>query len=129
MISIVVRNEELRAHACRQIAGLSLEKLWEVTVKPYRKTRSPSQNNLMWVWLEEGGDHVREHTGMDKDDIHDFFKDKFCPVSTITLGGEVAERKTTTTLDTAQMSRYMEDIRSWCFTTLGISLSAPPSES
>ena len=126
---IIIRGEEQRAHTCRVIAGLDLKKPWRVTIAPYRKVRSPSQNNLMWAWLEEVVDHVREHTGEDKDDIHEFFKAKFCPDSSVQIGGSAMIYKTTTKLDTAQMSRYLEDIRSWCFSALGISLSAPPSES
>ena len=126
---IIIRGEEQRAHACRVISGLDISKPWRVTIAPYRKVRSLSQSNLMWAWLDEVADHVREHTGMDKDEIHEFFKARFCPPSFLALGGEAVQRKTTTKLDTAQMSRYLEDIRSWCFSTLGISLSAPPSES
>lgn len=125
----IIRDEDMRARVCRLIAGLDISKPWQVTIVPYRKVRSLSQNNLMWAWLDEVADHVREHTGEDKDDIHEFFKAKFCPAFVAGIAGEFMKYRTTTKLDTAQMSRYMEDIRSWCFSTLGISLSAPPSES
>lgn len=125
---ILILHPDDRKKVYTVLADLDPAKKWKVTVGPYRKVRTKRQAGLMWVWLEEVVRHVHEDTGMDKGEIHDFFKEKFCPPSILEIGGEEVEHKTTTKLDTAQMSKYMDDIRAWCFSTLGIALSVPPSE-
>lgn len=122
---IVVQDEHMRKRVLDLIAALDLSRKWQVTVEPYRKKRSLSQNSLMWAWINEVAGHVREHTGMEADDVHEFFKQKFLPARVIELAGETVEHRTTTKLTTAEMSEYMDAIYRFCTSELGLLLPLP----
>jgi hypothetical protein len=121
----VLRDETIRANVLRLIAALDLSKPWQVTVEPFRKPRTLSQNALMWKWLNDVAEAVSQHTGMDADDIHEFFKKKFLTPRIVEIGGEAVERYTTTNLSTAEMSRYMDRIYAFVTSELGILLPLP----
>lgn len=123
--TVIIRDEVLRARVMSAVRSLDLSRPWEVTIAPHRKRRSLSQNSLMWKWHSEVVDAVHEYTGTDKDDIHEFFKRKFLTPRIVEIGGEVAERYTTTTLNTAEMSEYLDKIYAWVTGTLGIVLPLP----
>lgn len=121
----VLRNEAIRANVLRLIAALDLSKPWQVTVEPWKKPRTLSQNALMWKWHGEVVKAVSDHTGADADDIHDFFKKKFLTPRIVEIGGEAVERYTTTTLNTVEMSQYMDRIYAFVTSELGILLPLP----
>lgn len=123
--TIILRDDMLLQRLIRHLQALDLSKPVEVTIQRHRKRRSLSQNALMWKWLGEVVAHVREHTGMDADDIHEFFKAKFLPPRLIELAGEAVEYRTTTTLTTAEMSEYMDAIYHFCTSELGLLLPLP----
>lgn len=123
--SIVIRNEEMRRRVISFLNNLNIEKPWEITIEPYRKKRSLSQLRLMWLWISEVAEHVREHTGMDSEDVHAFLKEKFLPPRIIEIAGEAVEYRTTTKLTTAEMSEYMDRIYAWATTELGLLLPLP----
>ena len=123
--SIVIRNEEMRRRVISFLSNLNIEKPWEITIEPYRKKRSLSQLRLMWLWIGEVAEHVREHTGMDSEDVHAFLKEKFLPPRIIEIAGEAVEYRTTTKLTTAEMSEYMDRIYAWATTELGLLLPLP----
>jgi hypothetical protein len=59
----------------RFLAGLSMERAWEVTVKPHQKKRSLSQNAYLWgvcypTILRSGGETL---AGWTADDLHEYF--------------------------------------------------------
>lgn len=123
--SIILRDETLRRRAIGLIQNLDLSKDWQVTIEPRKKKRTLSQNRLMWAWINGVAAAVREHTGMDADDVHEFFKAKFLTPRLIELGGEVVEHRTTTTLTTAEMTEYMDRIYAFVTSELGILLPLP----
>ena len=121
----VINDEQTRANACKLIAGLDLKRPWRVEVGVFRPRRTTNQNNLMWAWINEVADHVREHTGQDSDEIHEFFKAKFLPAKIVEINGESFDYRTTTKLTTAEMSDYMDRIYFWATTELGLILPVP----
>jgi len=123
--TIIVRDEVLRKRVIQLLSALNLDGPWEITVKPYRKRRSLSQNSLLWLWLNEVADHVSQHTGMDVDDIHAFFKQKFLPAKIIEISGETVECRTTTKLTTLEMADYMNKIYAFVTSELGVLLPLP----
>ena len=125
MTATTIHNEASRAHVAQQIGNLSLEKRWKVEVKQDRPRRSRSQNNLMWMWIDRAAQVMHQHTGQDKDDIHEFFKDKFCPVRQVTVGNEVFLVKSTKKLTTGEMREYMDAIVGYCASEWGIILPIP----
>ena len=102
-------------------AGLDKSRRWKITIEKYVKRRTSSQNGLYHVWI----DIIAQDTGNDNDDLHEFLKEKFCPVKTIHIGGEEQEIHSTKYLTTAEMSRFMERVLAWAATTLNITLPPP----
>lgn len=118
-------SEVDRKRIMDHIAMLSLGKPWQVTVGPLTKTRTLSQNSLMWKWLNEVADHVSEHTGYEANEVHEFLKRKFLQPKIIVINGEEIRHWTTTNLTTSEMSAYMEKIYRWATSELGIFLPTP----
>lgn len=123
--TVIVRDEGMRTRVVQHIAALNIDKPWAITIEPYRKKRTLSQNALMWKWINEVAQYVHEATGQDSDDVHEFFKVKFLPARIVELGGEIIEWRTTTRLTTAEMSEYMNKIYAWVTTELGLLLPVP----
>ena len=123
--TIIIRDEAVRERVVNVLANLNIEKPWEVTIQRHTRKRSLSQNSLMWKWLNEVADHVRDHTGMDSDDIHEFFKAKFLPAKIVDINGESAEYRTTKSLTTSEMADYMNRIYAWATSELGLLLPVP----
>lgn len=104
---------------------LDMSRKYSLTIEPYTKRRSLSQNALMWTWIGEVAEHVCKHTGMDADKVHEFFKGKFLHPEIITIHGEEVESRSTKGLTTAQMKDYMDRIHAWVSTELNITLPLP----
>lgn len=121
----IVRNDAVRDNAIAELRALDLDKPWRVTIERYRKRRSRSQNSLMWAWHTRVAEAVADHTGCEPDDIHQFFKAKFCPRRAIEVAGEWAETQSTTLLNTAEMTEFLNRIYAWCVTELGLILPTP----
>lgn len=122
---IVVRTEAERTAAIRFIGVLSLEKPIRLTVEEVTKRRTLSQNALMWKWLNEVADKMAEYSGHTPEEIHDFFKRKFLSPTLVTIAGETVERYTTTKMNTAEMSAYMDRIYAFVTGECGIYLTLP----
>ena len=123
--TVIIRDEVLRSRVIDLIRALNLDKPWRIILEPYRKRRSLSQNSLMWCWLNEVAEHVSQHTGMDADDIHSFFKQKFLPAKIIEVGEETIEIRSTKNLTTLEMTDYMDKIYAWVTSELGVLLPLP----
>lgn len=102
-----------------------------VTVAPYRRTRSSEQNALMWVWL----DSIREQAWIggrqyDAEVWHEHAKRLFLPERnargdekwTHLPSGDRLCTMSTTRLNTAEMSAYMEQLSAWATGELGVEL-------
>ena len=123
--TIIIRDEVLRKRVIDLIGALNLDKPWLITLEPHRKRRSLSQNSLMWCWLNEVAGHVSQHTGMDIDDIHEAFKQKFLPAKIKEVLGETLDVRSTTKLTTLEMVAYMDRIYAWVTSELGVLLPLP----
>ena len=85
----------------------SLGYVANVTIK--KSTRSLEQNDRLWKMYEQLGNHI----GMFKDDVHELMGYKFLRYEK-ELNGEVVELiKSTTKLNTKDMSEYQEKIELW----------------
>ena len=124
--TIIIRNEPPRKLALLTIGALDLEKPWVLTIERETKRRTLSQNALMWKWVGEVVDHVEVYTGHDKDEIHDYFKDRFLPTRIVSFGDDVRKvTGSTKKLNTAEMTDYMNKIYAWATTELGLFLPVP----
>ena len=88
--------------------------------------RSNTQNSFYWgVVLET----IAADTGHTSEEIHEVFKAQFLPRKFVTVGfTEVQLPKSTTELSTIEFEQYLEQIRAWCSTELGISIPIPNEE-
>ena len=69
---------------------------------------------------------IAESTGNSTEDIHVVLRDRLLPRKFITLGSkEVEVRKTTTDLTTEEFTLYLEAVRAWAATELGITMPDP----
>lgn len=116
-----IKIVEMRAY----FKELDFSKPWKVTIESYARRRTTGQNALMWKWINEVADYVCEHTGMDSDDVHEFFKGKFLNAKIITIAGQEVESKSTKHLTTREMGEYMDRIHAWASTELGLTLPIP----
>ena len=107
------------------ISALDSSKAYDITIAQHREKRTKSQNALMWVWIGEVVDHVIDHTGMDSDEVHDFFKRKFLTPKISEIGNEIHEHYSTKKLSIEDMSRYMNKIHAFGTVELGLRLRDP----
>ncbi|MBF0247048.1 MAG: recombination protein NinB [Alphaproteobacteria bacterium] len=123
--TMIINDAHGRQSVIDFIGRLDLSKPLEVTVGLFRKRRTTKQNALMWKWVNEVADHVSDYTGMDADEVHEFFKGKFLSPHVVEIGGEIVEYRTTTKLTTSEMTDYMNRIYAWATTYLGLHLPIP----
>ena len=79
----------------------------KITVKDARK-RSLSQNALLWMWYGELCTQIKQKSGesYSTDDLHEYFKMRFCPQKQSRFGDKEIHVTTTTRLDTGEMTRH-----------------------
>lgn len=126
--NFTIHDDHSRNRMIDFVRNLSLNKKWDIEVKPHTKKRTLSQNALMWKWLDEVVKLVSDHTGHDNDEIHEIFKQKFLVpklIDNFELGGEPYRSWSTKKLDKKEMSQYMEKIYAFCTTDLGLFLTVP----
>ena len=88
--------------------------------------RSLSQNALMWMWLTEIAQQTKQkgYGDYDAEDIHEYFKAKFCVDKSLTIGKTTIKVKSTKKLDKGEMTFYMNQIHQWAINA-GFRLSMP----
>jgi hypothetical protein len=101
----------------------------EVVVKVQTQTRSERQNRLYWMYLTM----LEDATGHSKDELHEIFRAKFNARTVSTVDhdtGEIIDTgetyPSTTDLDTAQFTAYIENIRRFAAEFLNVILPDPP---
>lgn len=88
--------------------------------------RSLSQNALYWKWLTEIAQQTKSkgYGAYDSEDMHVYFKDKFCVDKSLTIGKTTIQVKSTKKLDKGEMTFYMNQIHQWAVNA-GFRLSMP----
>lgn len=124
MTTYPITNEIQRAIVIQALRVLNLEKPWSIEIKRRTKQRSLNQNSLYHKWV---GIFARE-TGNDHDDMHEFFKDKWCPAKEIEVAGETRWVKSTKRLNTQEMTEYMEKVYAFIVGEFGILLPIPEEQ-
>jgi hypothetical protein len=98
-------------------------KKYTVEVKIKREQRSVNQNRLYFLWLS----CLMDETGEHKDTLHEYFKQHFLGVDERFVFNkyQIIVPKSTTGLDTKQMTDYLERIQQFANTELGVVLPNP----
>ena len=105
-----------RSMVIAYIQRLDLKKRYTVDVVEKRVKRTISQNALYWLWLT----CIMHETGNDKNDLHDHFMKLYLQPEKIRIFGVESEKYTTTGLNTAQFTTYLNSIQSFAAADLGI---------
>lgn len=102
---------------------LSPAKEYDVTVSIHRRNRTIPQNSLYWLHVA----CIADETGSDRNEVHAELKRLYLPSESVTgMYGETVVRPVSTTkLDTAQFSAYIEKVVAFAASTLGIILPMP----
>jgi len=90
-------------------------------VKKEDKSRSAMQNRYYWFLLSL----LESDTGMEKDDFHDYFGEKFRRREKEINGEMIEFTKSTTALSTMEFEDYMTKIRTFASVELGCFLPLP----
>ncbi|EMN0343981.1 recombination protein NinB [Morganella morganii] len=96
--------------------ALATNKPHRVIIKPWKSTRSLSQNALMWMWNDDIAAAINEISTerLSKDEMHEYLKELFCPIKTISVMGVARRVKSTKLLNTDEMNFYLRRIEVWC---------------
>ena len=117
MRQFVVRGMDQLQAVAKIILGLSPDKPWRIELTPHRSKRTPDQNALLWAIYTE----IAKGTGHSSEEIHEALKHKLLPPRHITVADQVLMVPgSTAKLDTAAFSDYVEQVRAWSASELGI---------
>lgn len=124
-LTIPVRDAKLEPSPAQKltIAGYLRNrdgKTVNVTLSRPTTVRSTSQNRLYWGVVVAT---IATETGHTPEEIHSVLKQMFLPRRFVVVGKSEHElHKTTTELTTEEFTLYLEQIRAWAGTELGIRL-------
>lgn len=117
MRQFVARGPTQLEAIARTILGLSPDKPWRVQLTPHRAKRTTEQNALLWAIYSE----IAKGTGHSAEEIHEALKAHLLPRRQVTLGDEVLDYPgSTAVLDTGDFSDYVERVRAWAASELGV---------
>lgn len=122
IIFIDFQKKESKQKLFEYLKGLN--SVYKLEIKKDKNNRSGMQNRYYWgVVLKM----IMEHTGDDKDDLHDYFKRKFLSYDkAIKATGEAYTRtRDTHDLDTGEFETYLEEIRRFAAVEIEIVIPLP----
>lgn len=137
----VIRNDSQKAAAISHLACLQPDESSPVAIKvePYKRKRSSLQNAFLWGWiyaeivrhLADAGivlncdDGEHPYTA---DILHEIFKQKFLAIGCLEAKGRsLTLYKSTTDLNTAQFSEFVENVRGFVYQFWNITVADPVS--
>lgn len=95
--------------------------VYTLSIKRKTKPRTISQNALMWMWFK----YMEEYTGTPKEDFHDYYKARFLGREIEIRGRLVHVIRSTTELNTLEMTDYLNKIQADAATEFRIPLPLP----
>jgi hypothetical protein len=94
---------------------------YSLTIQRKKEPRTVSQNALMWMWFE----CISQETGTPKQDVHDYYCTLFL-AKPISIGNkQVMVKGSSSSLTTAQMTKFLNLIQADAEAELGINLPLP----
>jgi hypothetical protein len=98
-----------RAGLDAKLDGCDPRFLWDVKVTERKSRRSTEQNSRLWALYNALGQHI----GIEADEVHQLMGFKFLRYQKY-VGDKIEEFiKSTTKLNTAEMTEYQENIERW----------------
>lgn len=103
----VIDTKERRTEAAAFVAALTASPLMSVEIKAYKRDRSKAQNRLYWMWLNV----IAQYLGYESEELHDVCKVRFLGIVSKDVDGKhLTLPVSTTSLDTAQFTAYLEKV-------------------
>ncbi len=112
---------EVQKRIVAAVGDLPKGKRLEIRWCEHKPKRRLKQNALMWAWNEE----VAQHTGYDKDVVHEYFVQRIIPKTAVeSVGGGIIEmRKGTSELNIGEMAEYLTGMQRIAATDIGVQLN------
>lgn len=124
MREIITTQQELDRAISRLKTYIINKNKYILTFGEIKEKRTLDQNKLYWVWLN----CIEMETGNDKDELHEYFKDKLLPKMRLEMFDDTYERRSTKNLDTAMFSEYLERLKQFARDKLNIRLLSPEEQ-
>lgn len=94
---------------------------YRVKIERYTEPRTLPQNALMWMWFT----CIEQETGTDKQDVHDYYCNRFLRRTAFINGKEMVVAGSTSRLNTLQMTDFLNKVQADAAAELGIRLPLP----
>ncbi|MCL2596245.1 MAG: recombination protein NinB [Paludibacter sp.] len=123
-MTLILTKEADKVPARAAINDLQFDngKSFVIVLKENKKRRTIDQNRLMWLWLS----CIENETGQERESLHEFFKSAYLqPEYKFVFGVQTEIPPTTTKLNTAEFTHYLERIQQFASTELSIVLPNP----
>lgn len=118
----VIKDNKAKQAVIAHIDGLIDGNEYEVSISRKLRLRTVPQNRLYWLYLS----CIEDETGMDKEDLHTHFKQKYLKQEDLTIGSDTFIKTVTTKkLTTMQFTDYINKIRIFSSSELAIILPDP----
>ena len=115
--TIIIDTPSKRDRAVKWLAHIPVDEVMELSLRPYKPTRSQIQNARYWAIVTK----ISEHTGHDKDELHEMLKMRFLGTQTSELEGEtITHQRSSARLKVKEFAEYMERCEAWMVETLGV---------
>lgn len=125
----VLRDKAIRDRATADVARLPVaDAPWEITIKPFRRSRSLSQNNLLHLWLQTISTHYAEtHGEWHSPEVwKQYVKSLFLGEESKEINGKIITiTRHTSELTVPEFTELLEKIDMWCATELQLVLPHP----
>lgn len=95
--------------------------IYDLVITRKKEPRTVAQNSLMWMWME----CISQETGQPKQDIYDYYCTLFLARPVIIGKREVMVKGSSSSLSSAQMTKFLNLIKADAASELGISLPLP----
>lgn len=117
----IIDTAERRQAAADRVMQITRKPVMAVEIYPYKKSRSNSQNRLLWMWYKP----IADHLGYTPEELHEEIKVRFIGVERKTVYGmEIIMPKSTQDLDTEAFTKLLDQVLALA-TELGITLPQP----
>jgi hypothetical protein len=115
--TILIDSTAKRDRAAQWLGRIPVDEAMELSLRPYKPTRSQEQNKRYFKLLEL----ISQKTGHDRDELHDLFKNRFLGTVEIELNGEKhTVLRSSRKLKVAEFNDFMTRAEQWAVEHLGI---------
>lgn len=115
--TIIIDTPAKRDRAVKWLERIPVDEVMELSLRPYKPTRSQQQNARYWLILEK----VSDATGHDKEELHEFFKQKFLGMQETEIAGQaVLHQRSSARLKVKDFLEYSEKVEQFAIDQLGV---------